>query len=406
MLPPRAVSLLLVLVAALLTAAGTGSTASAATVSQTFTVPASGRFTVVGHGFGHGHGMSQYGADGAAARGLGHERILAFYYPGTTLSRTSGDMRVRMTRIAAPLLVQPHAGLQLLDSGVRTWNTLPTAAGITRWRLTTSGTRSAVDFLQSGTWKRWHVLSRDGVFRNPVAGTVTTVQGSARTVLRDRVAAITTRAGSASREVVNTLPLESYLRGVVAREMPASWSTEAVRAQAVAARTYAVWSRAHGDGGRSYSDICDTTSCQVYAGVAGEHPLADKAIAATSGKVLTYAGKPAFTQFSASSGGWSAAGSVPYLVARSDPYDATSRNTVHTWSTPVSTSTLQQRYPAIGRLRSIVVTGRQGPTSGGPQWGGRVSTLKLVGTKTSVSISGDTMRAVLGLRSTWFWFGA
>ncbi|KAJ1684392.1 hypothetical protein LUZ63_020147 [Rhynchospora breviuscula] len=397
---------LLALVVALATALGLGGPAPAATVSQGFTVPAGGRFTVVGHGFGHGHGMSQYGADGAAARGLSHERILAFYYPGTTLGRASGDMRVRMTDMTGPLVVDAARGLQVLDTGTRTWRTLPTASGLTRWRLTTAGSRSVVDQLRDGTWRRWQTLVRDGAFRNPTTGTVATRRGASVTVLRDRVAAVTTRAGTSSRAVVNTLPLESYVRGVVAREMPASWRAEAVQAQAVAARTYAVWSRAHGDGGRSWSDICDTTSCQVYAGVAGEHRLADAAVRATAGQVLRYAGKAAFTQFSASSGGWSSAGGAAYLVARRDPYDATTRNSVHTWSTTVSAGTLQRRYPAIGTLRRITVTGRQGPMASGPEWGGRVSTLRLVGSKGSVSISGDTMRSVLGLRSTWFRFRA
>ena len=93
--------------------------------------------------------------------------------------------------------------------------------------------------------------------------------------------------------------------------MPASWSPAAVQAQAIAARTYAAYERAH-----PLTDtyqICDTTSCQVYGGYSSEHPDSNAAIAATAGKIQTYGGDPAFTQFSSSSGGWTSAGSVPYL---------------------------------------------------------------------------------------------
>ena len=121
-------------------------------------------------------------------------------------------------------------------------------------------------------------------------------------------------SGSRSRDTVNVLRLDDYLKGVVPREMPASWSPAAVQAQAIAARTYAAYERAH-----PLTDtyqICDTTSCQVYGGYSSEHPDSNAAIEATAGKIQTYGGDPAFTQFSSSSGGWTSAGSVPYLVAK------------------------------------------------------------------------------------------
>ena len=135
---------------------------------------------------------------------------------------------------------------------------------------------------------------------------------------------------STSRDTVNVVSMNGYVKGVVPYEMPALWKPEAVRAQAVAARTYASWSRAQNPD--RYYQICDTTSCQVYRGVNGEHPASNKATTATGRKILTYDGEPAFSQFSASSGGWTVAGSVPYLRAKKDPYDDWAGNSNHDWS--------------------------------------------------------------------------
>ncbi len=121
---------------------------------------------------------------------------------------------------------------------------------------------------------------------------------------------------------------------------------EALKAQAVAARTYGV----RGIVPTRYYDMCDTTSCQVFRGVAGETANTDKAIYATSGKILTYGGTPAFTQFSSSSGGWTAVGGQPYLVAKADAYDNWSGNPNHSWTASVKASTLEKKYPAIGTL--------------------------------------------------------
>jgi SpoIID/LytB domain protein len=204
--------------------------------------------------------------------------------------------------------------------------------------------------------------------------------------------------GPSDRDTVNVLTMQAYLRGVVPLEMPASWSPAAVQAQSVAARTYAAWSRAFPR--RTHYDICDTTSCQVYGGVAAEHPLSDAAVEATDKQVLLRDGAPAFTQFSASSGGWTAAGSVPYLVAQEDPYDGWSGNAVHDWKVAFTDRDLEKRYPRLGDLRRITVVTRDGAGD----WGGRVGTLRLVGSKGTVTVSGDSARWTLGLRSTYVTF--
>jgi peptidoglycan hydrolase-like amidase len=132
-----------------------------------------------------------------------------------------------------------------------------------------------------------------------------------------------------------------------------------------------------------------------------EHPAATQAVRDTARQGLTYEGRPAFTQFSASSGGWTSAGSTPYLVAQEDPYDGWDGNGVHDWTRTVSDTVLERQYPAIGDLTSIEIAARDG----NGDWGGRVQDMVLVGTRGRVPVTGDTLRTVLGLRSSWFTVG-
>ena len=93
--------------------------------------------------------------------------------------------------------------------------------------------------------------------------------------------------------------------------------------------------------------------------------------------MLTYGGKPAFTQFGSSSGGWTSAGSQPYLAAKADPYDGFSGNPVHTWTKTLTRAPIQKAYPSLGTLKRVVVTQRDGHG----EWYGRVEKLVLDGTK-------------------------
>ena len=177
--------------------------------------------------------------------------------------------------------------------------------------------------------------------------------------------------------------------------MPATWSPAAVQAQSVAARTYAAYERAHPRA--KHYQVCDTTSCQVYGGASAEHPASDAAIRETKGQARLVDGAPAFTQFSSSSGGWTSAGSVDYLVAQEDPYDGHDGNPVHGWSVTVTDDRIESQWPAIGDLRQVEVLSRDG----NGQWGGRVRSIRLKGSQGSVTLSGDAFRFGLGLRSTW-----
>ena len=262
--------------------------------------------------------MSQYGANGAARRGLKHRQILGFYYPGTAIAKAAGWLRVLISgHSGSDLVVLAQPGLNVRDRGTNKDYPLPSNLGATQWRLTVDGTASVVDY-KSNAWHRYRpgglaVLTGDGAFR-ATSGKLTPVTASGNRVYRDQLNNMSPAPGSASRVTVNSVTLENYVKGVVPAEMPASWSPEAVQAQSVAARTYAWWSRAQFP--RRYYQICDTSSCQVYKGYGGEHPAANTAVDATRGQIVTYGGRAAFTQFSAGGGGRTSAGGVPYLPSK------------------------------------------------------------------------------------------
>ena len=376
-----------------------GSQAPAVTVNQAWT-DAGVTITVRGHGYGHGHGMSQYGAYGAARQGLPVDQILAFYYPGTTLAPVGGRIRVLLSGDTTDdVVVSPASGLAVRDRGDKTTYPLPEIPGLQRWRLAVADGRTVVEHL-TDTWQRWELpdgkpgLVGDGQFTAAEPLTLWTPAGAKR--YRGKLRSATPSVGSTARDTVNILRLDDYVKGVVPYEMPSSWHPEAVKAQAVAARTYAAWTRAQYR--KRYYQICDTTSCQVYGGVGGEQPAASLAVDATARQVLLHGGAPAFTQFSSSSGGWTAAGSRPYLPAQEDPYDGHDANPNHAWAVTVARARVERAYPALGTLRRIRVTARDG----NGEWLGRVRALRLDGSRSDRTVSGDSFRWALGLRSTWF----
>jgi len=372
--------------------------AGAVEVNQSYAVAR----TVVlsGHGFGHGHGMSQYGAQGAAKQGLTYKQIIDFYYPSTTWSQVTGKVRVLISAdTTADVVVAAVPGLRLRDIGAAKTYTLPRPNGVKRWRIAVgAGNKSVVDYL-TGSWHRWKpggraALVADGQFGAPTPITLFTPAGARS--YRGSLRSASPVKGGKARDTVNVLSMDDYVRGVIPREMPASWQPEAVKAQAVAARTYATWSRDQFP--TRYYQICDTSYCQVYGGAGAEDPRSNAAVTATANQILTFDGKPAFAQFSSSSGGWTSAGSVPYLAAKADPYDDYDGNPVHAWSTELGAAKIERAYPGVGTLKGIDVTRRDG----NGDWKGRVWTLVLDGTKNDVTVSGDAFRARFGLRSSWF----
>ena len=369
---------------------------ASARAPELWDVPTAATITLTGHGFGHGHGLSQYGAEGAARAGLTYRQIIDFYYPGTTWSTLGGTIQVLLTGDTTndvQVVAQPDMKVRSLASR-RTWS-VP-ANGARRWRMVgLAGGKTQVQFRKTGGWRTWKRFAGDGEF-SARTGRLGLVTPGATKTYRGRLRSASARPGRAARDTVNVLSMESYLRGVVPLEIPALWSPDAVAAQAVAARTYAAAERSHPNA--SHYEICDTTQCQVYGGYDAEHPAATAAVKATAKQVLTYDGRPAFTQFSASSGGWTSAGSAPYLVAQEDPYDGWEGNKVHTWTVDLPDTAIEKHWPDMGDLTRIEVLARDG----NGEWGGRVQDMALTFTGGTVTTTGDTLRTYLGLRSTWF----
>ena len=192
-------------------------------------------------------------------------------------------------------------------------------------------------------------------------------------------------------QVVNHVPLEVYLPSVVGSEMPASWPLEALRAQAVAARTYALKARKPA----AVFDLQATTSSQVYKGVEAETPSTVAAVEATRGLVLTYNNTLIDAVFHSSSGGstensgdlWSR--QLPYLVSVPD-YDNASP--VRDWRQPLDQTKLRQAFPELGGALGIDVISTT-PT-------GRVRQARVVGPSGQLALSGSQLRSRLGLKST------
>ncbi|MEQ6902433.1 SpoIID/LytB domain-containing protein [Nocardioides sp. YIM 152588] len=357
------------------------------------TVAEAAGVTLEGRGYGHGRGMSQHGAQGAASEhGKTYRQILDFYYPGLDLGKARGDLRVLLTvDTTSKLVVRNASGLQLRRvSNGRTWNLK--RSGAKRWRITgAAGGASRLQVLAGG----WHTVRtvpdtvefarKGGPLRLVTSSGVRRYAGSLRSI-----------PGSGGRDTLNVVSLEAYLRGVVPREVPALWHPQAVRAQAVAARTYAAFERA-ANKGRAY-DLCDTSACQVYGGLDDAHPASDDAIRATRRTVLRSGGKPAFTQFSASNGGWTVAGSLSYQQAHRDTWDRWSGNPYASWRQTISKAAIESAYPGIGSFVRVKVRKRDGHGA----WNGRVLKIRIVGSAGRTVVSGETFRAVFGLRSSWF----
>jgi len=200
-------------------------------------------------------------------------------------------------------------------------------------------------------------------------------------------------------DVVNTLGLDQYLYGVVPSEMPYFWNAEALKAQAIAARSYALATR---QPDAPYDVFADTRS-QVYGGIAAEHGETSSAVDATKGTVALYGGQVATTYFHSTSGGrtaaiadeWPRSKPAPYLVSVSDPYDTLSP--YHNWGPVTFTGArLAAALKAPGTVLDLTPAANRS---------GRVGSLSVTAARGTVTVDGATLRAALGLRSTWFTIG-
>ena len=387
--------------------------AAPAVASEVFARPASGVWTVSGHGFGHGHGMSAWGSYGAAAQGVDWTAILSFYYPGTVRTQQGNPgVRVKLTTDSTQARVSGVDGLRATDgSGYST--ILP--SGVSQWRMVPSLKGFHLEALTDA----WRVVPLNGQteittfvrFDSPT-GVLRAWKSNGNSV-DYRGALFTYPSGSSVTSILQTT-VEDYLRGVVSRESVPSWPANALRAQATASRSIASYFRSRPAG--SLYDICDTTQCQVFGGIAsysaggtrtgGETTSTDAAVRDTGGVVLTYQGAVAVTQYSSSSGGWTTDGGLPYLVAQADPWDGSAPgDSLHTWSATLRVTDLERAFPSIGTLQTLTVDQRDGHG----EWGGRVLAVTLTGTQGSVRTTGVGIMNARpypaysdGVRSSWW----
>ena len=334
---------------------------------------------VSGHGWGHGVGLAQYGAYGYALHGWTFDKIVAHYYPGTELGPSPvKKVRVLLLASATRAVVSSSAPFTVVD-GNGTNHKLPAGPQALGPGLKVT--------LSSGKAKA-------------LPGPLLFSPGTAPLLLGGRGyrGSLRVKTTGSALEVVNVVGLESYLLGVVPSEMPSRWPAEALASQAVVARTYAL---AHLQKGGDF-DLYPDTRSQVYGGIKAEAASSNAAVSETANQIVLYDGKPADTYFSSSSGGktanvqdvWSSP-PVPYLISVPDPYDTLSP--YHNWG-PLrfSSATIASRFHVPGKITDF--RANVSPS-------GRVRTITFVGTSGEQTVAGSTIRASLGLRSTWFRFG-
>jgi stage II sporulation protein D len=344
--------------------------------------PSVSGFYIRGGGDGHGIGLSQYGTLGYAQHGWSYSRILAHYYEGTTIGSVSPSTIIRV------LLEDGSASFSGADSKVGTKTLKP---------ATTYAVRPAAD-------GKMDVL--DGATKVAEVSSPLTVSGPGPLTVAGlgqyRGDLVFRPDSSGGVQTVNALDIEDYVRGVISAEMPSSWPAQALRAQAVAARTYALTSGSVS----STFDVYSDTRSQMYEGVAAETPATDAAVAATRGQAVTYHGVPVVTYFFSSSGGhtesiqnvWLGSSPEPWLRGVPDPYDGAGGNPNHRWAYNLSVPAAARRLRGLikGSLVGIRVL-KHGTSP-------RIVEAAVVGTGGSTEVTGPALQQDFGLMSTYMAF--
>jgi stage II sporulation protein D len=332
-------------------------------------------FAISGHGWGHGVGMAQWGALGQAKRGVPYDRILAHYYPGTKL----GEAPTPTIRV---LLSEGTARVKVRSAS----------------RFTVKDGAGALHRLAAGTYAigvRFAVKVNPAKPARRLPGPLTLRRGASPLQVGGSAyrGQIQLQVVAGKLQAVNVVGLDPYVLGVVTQEMPKDWPLEALKAQAVAARSFALSMRQ--DGHVLYAD----TRGQVYGGISAETPASEAAVEATRGQVLLYGGKVATTFFYSSSGGRTAsindlepnAKPVPYLVSVDDPDDSVSP--FHDWGPVVFAGAQVSKLlgvPGADDLRTVPDTGRAREV------------VVVNAHDREMTLTAQTVRFALGLRSTWF----
>ncbi len=357
-----------------------------------------------GRGYGHGRGMGQWGAYGYAVQhGWSTAQILDHFYGGTTTATLSSTAPQRVYLVGSAgtdLTVTQTAQRLRVDGSSVDW----AAVSVRRLSASTFRVYGATTASCSPSWT---LIGDTTAAEVRVASSL--AQGEvADRMLRDCRTGRSYRGalrqirtgGTVGSAVVNEVGLDDLVRGVVPSEVSPSWAdagggrgAAAVRAQAVAARSYAAASDTRWGG---WATTCDSTSCQAYRGFGVEDRRTDAAVAATAGQVRrSAAGVIVHTEFSSSSGGWTAGGTFPAVI---DEGDAQPGNSNHQWSVVVTRAAIEAAHPGRGALLGMQVKERNGLG----ELGGRVRVVELRFATGTLTRTGDQLRSALGLRSDWF----
>lgn len=359
--------------------------------------------------------MGQWGAKGLADDGLAYRDILTSYYSSISFGERADEWTRVLVEASPETIVTSDGAISVKWSDGKVLAT--SSQDFPFWKASYTG--SAYRVQKATSWKGpWTTVATDPRYLQfvPKVSLIEVVLGNG-TVRRYRGNIISRYASGDGMRTINNLRMEDYLRGVVPRESPSGWPAEQLKAQTVAARTYAFRKRDDSRSRGTTFDICATTQCQVYGG-AGQRsspggPISsleatstDAAIAATAGVVMNYSGAPILAEYSSSTGGYTAPGTVPYQKAVPDPGDEVSPH--HEWTARVSVGEIESTWPAIGRLVRVQITERNGYGD----WGGRVKRLQLVGTASTIEMSGSAFQGAFawparsnGMRSSWFSVG-
>ncbi len=363
-------------------------------------------FTFSGRGWGHGVGMSQYGAFGRAAAGHSYQQILNFYYPNTSLGTQSApvtDLRVFLTSAQSTTFTPQGNGQVYLDGQ-------PLSA-------VSPGTGVAVRL----TGNAWHI-SIGGASLCPAQGCAGQrvnvafasnssigVAATGRSYAHGRIT-LSKKSGAEFYIVLDSISMEDYLLGIA--EMPSDWHIEALKVQAVAARSYAyavLFDRRQNPSWILPFDIYANTQDQFYAGDTREKsPYAGgwiQAVASTANQVLLYNGGYVVAHYSSSNGGYmsedtfrSVANRKPYLQAAPDSYDNYT-NPYSTWQVTFSNASLSSWLNTyndtyVGTLQSITIANNRSPS-------GRINSasVTLAGSAGVKTVSGSRFYAVVNAGS-------
>ncbi|NDZ97318.1 SpoIID/LytB domain-containing protein [Streptomyces sp. SID6673] len=342
--------------------------------SDDIALTAGSQITLIGHGLGHGRGMGQWGAFGYARKGWSAQQILRHYYGGTTAGKV--DRPEISVILTGKNSVNVHA-----DAGMRVGGQM-VAPG---QAVSLSGNTATITTGCGG-----------GPVRTVTAPSVEPINmGPSRPANEFLKMCGSNQAyrgalGFDGGRVVNRLHIDDYVKGVIPKESSPGWAdaggAEALKAQAVAARTYALAAIAGG------KKIDDTQNSQVYGAVASEDPRTNRAADATAGQILRQGGQPAFTEFSSSTGGYTAGGRFP---AVRDDGDSASPN--RNWTATVNAGSVGAAF-GVGALRSLDVVEANGLGAEN----GRAVKVRAVGSSGTREVSGEEARTMLKLKSSWF----